>query len=160
MYEVNDTVGVLCERFSADWEQDRFSRNPLKQLRFARDFKANPRDKEFMAQLFYSHFPGGRILEYDNERVRTRGSSTVLLYQDSIGLGWTLTELNLKFRSHGDLVVLNGRGRIFHLTASTQLRLMLKRSLETSMIPEFIALLVAVPLLPLLIVADRARGRR
>lgn len=157
---MDEVSGLYCERFATNWEEMRFSNNPVKRLAFATSFKSNPRSREYMENLFSRRFPNGKLLEKTQLRSVLGSATIVLLYQDSIGLGWTFTEFRLRIRLRSKLVVLNGRGRLFELTLRDQLRLVLKRFLEKSMIPEVLFTVLFLPILPFVAAVDWMRGKR
>ena len=157
---MDEVSGLYCERFPTNWEELRFSNNPVKRLTFATTFKSNPRSREYMENLFSQRFPQGELVEKLQFRSIPRNATVVLTYQDSIGLGWTLTELRLRIRMRTKLIVLNGRGRLFELTFRNQLRLVLKRFLEKSMIPEVLFTVLLLPILPFVAAVDWMRGKR
>ncbi len=60
----------------------------------------------------------------------------ILLYADSIGLGWSSMESHLYFKK--DIIVFNGRRRVFALNANIRTKLAWHRFLERSRIMEFL----------------------
>lgn len=155
---MNKTVGVIRNKVPQNWEILRHSRSPFSRLKYARIFKSNPRSADYMTSLFLEKFPGGQIATRSHKSIST-DYSIILLYQDSIGVGWSRIDLKYLFSGNSRLYVLNGRGRLFPLTFSTFARLLLKRSFERSMIFELLTLFVATLVLPLLVFFDWTRGR-
>lgn len=95
--------------------------------------RSHPRSKEYMLSLLQEKFPGTQLI--DLEQPRSSGQ-IILLYPDSIGLGWWKVERRLS-RSH-KLVVLNGRRRVFEFTPSVRRMLLLRRFLEMTFLPEML----------------------
>lgn len=117
--------------------------------------RSNPRSKEYMLDLLREKFPDAEIV--DINQTRSPGK-IILLYPDSIGLGWRKIE-NRLIHNH-ERVVLNGRRRVFELTSSVRRMLLLRRFLEMTFLPEI--LLTPFVLLYGAFVAtkDKFRGRQ
>lgn len=96
--------------------------------------RSNPRSKEYMLSLLHEKFPEAEILV---SKAPEEKNLIILLYPDAIGLGWGKIERQYK-RRFKNITVLNGRGRIFTLDASTYTSLKVKRFLEITFLPELI----------------------
>lgn len=96
--------------------------------------RSNPRSKEYMLKLLQEKFPGAEIVDLEQPRSPGR---IILLYPDSIGLGWRKIEKKIAAQTQ-ELIVLNGRRRIFDLTSSTHKQLLLRRFLEMTFLPEIL----------------------
>jgi hypothetical protein len=117
-------------------------------------WKSNPRPAPYMRELFAERYPDGELHEGTSPPA---ADTTVLLYADSIGLGFAPLERQLAGRR---LRALNGRRRDFELDAPTRRALRVRRVLERTMLFEAVALplffLLAIPLA----LFDAVRGRR
>lgn len=96
--------------------------------------RANPRSKEYMLNLLHDKFPGIELIDLKQPRAPGK---IILLYPDSIGLGWGKIENSLKIQTQ-DIAVLNGRKRVFELTPSTRKTLLFRRFLEMTFLPEIL----------------------
>lgn len=96
--------------------------------------RANPRSKEYMLNLLHHKFPGAELI--DLEQPCSPGK-IILLYPDSIGLGWGKIENKFKIQTQ-DITVLNGRKRVFQFTPSVRRMLLLRRFLEMTFLPEML----------------------
>jgi hypothetical protein len=138
---------------------------PWSQYRYAVWYKANPRSAEYMRVLQQERLPDAEWVETGEhsdwiERL-SRADMIVLLYPDSIGLGFGRIERSVLEHKLDwtDVVVLNGRRREFRLNKATRFGLRLRRLLEWSMLPEILFLSVFVVVTPLLWAIDAVRGR-
>lgn len=118
-------------------------------------YRANPRSKEYMLHLLNEMHPG--VILIDDQNIPEKGEQVILLYPDSIGLGWgSLEKRCLKHFRY--LQVLNGRKRFFKMTMIYRLKLLANRFLEITFLPE----LVFAPLLLiigfLLVLKDKLAG--
>lgn len=96
--------------------------------------RSNPRSKDYMMQLLRERFSEVEILDTNQTYFLER---IVLLYPDSIGLGWKKVEK--KFIKQGIKVeVLNGRRRSFELTSAIRRQLSIRRFLEMTFLPEIL----------------------
>ncbi|WP_235075736.1 glycine/betaine ABC transporter permease [Holospora undulata] len=95
--------------------------------------RSNPRSKEYMLDLLREKFPDAEIV--DINQTRSPGK-IILLYPDSIGLGWRKIESRL-IHKH-EVEVLNGRRRVFEFTPSVRRMLLLRRFLEMTFLPEIL----------------------
>lgn len=97
--------------------------------------RANPRSEEYMKRLAHEMYPHA---EFVTEIPDFTGAEIVLLYPDSIGLGFGGVERLLKSKNQ-NLVVLNGRRRTFNLTFAVHKNLLLLRFLEITFLPEILS---------------------
>lgn len=146
-------VGVYSEFFP----EASFRLLPAKMVNVIRN-RSNPRSKEYMRTQFLRKFPNGFFVEAKDLAKISPQNRYVLLYSDTIGIGFQAAEKKL-LQSGVIPTVLNGRGRLFVLNAAALRRLRFKRILEVTFLPE----LLAAPLLILLgltfAVMDFAKGR-
>lgn len=94
--------------------------------------RSNPRSKEYMQNLLYENFPDIELVDFKHLSSSTK---IILLYPDSIGLGWKKIETRLQAQAK-EITVLNGRKRIFKLSFSVHKKLLLRRFLELTFLPE------------------------
>lgn len=133
--------------------------------RYALWYKANPRTADYMRSLVLDRFPDAEWLETREHSDWTNrlchADTVILLYPDSIGLGFGAVERSVfaHKRDWAAVVVLNGRRRKFRLNGATRFGLRLRRMLERSMLVELALLPVFVVVTPLLWAIDAARGR-
>ena len=127
---------------------------PLK-LHNVVSIRANARSKEYMLDLLHEYFPEARVDQMD---VPCENAQIILLYPDSIGLGWSHLEKRL-WKKFQEVRVLNGRKRCFALTKHGRLKLVLRRFLEVTFLPE----IVCAPFLLLygtfLAIKDKIKGQ-
>jgi hypothetical protein len=159
-------VGLFCWPWGPDPAALRASRAPLDLYRYAVWFKANPRSREYMRNLFEERYPGGVFVDVAatpawREPLAAAGT-IVLLYPDAIGLGCGATERAVRgaLAPGADLRVLNGRRRDFALDGGTRRALALRRLLERSMLAELLFIPVFLCVTPVLLAIDLLRGRR
>jgi hypothetical protein len=156
--------------FHSTWPAESPSRprytHPLALYRYAVWYKANPRSANYMRALLRRYFADAEWLEVDShrdwiERVR-RAETIVLLYPDSIGLGFgSIERAIMKNKNRASRMhVINGRCRVFEFDRTTRGRLRLRRFLEWTMLPELLFLPAFVVATPLLWITDAIRGRR
>lgn len=117
--------------------------------------RSNPRTQAYMLNLLKTRHPDFILTEVN--KIPT-DSEILLLYPDSIGMGWKAIE-NVCSSKSKNLKVLNGRGREFNLDDSTRLKLLWKRFLEKTFIPEifFAPILILTGLI--LGITDKLTGR-
>jgi hypothetical protein len=154
--------------FHSPWPEEGLKRPSgsqlLAQYRYAVWYKANPRSTDYMRALQQERFPEAEWVttaEPDWTKRLARADTVLVLYPDSIGLGFSHVEraiLANKLNMTG-LVVLNGRRREFRLNSATRLGLSLRRLLEWTMLPEMLMLPVFVAVTPILWAIDAVRGR-
>jgi hypothetical protein len=142
------------------------ARNPVDKYRKALQYKANPRDENYLRSCFSERFPGGEfinIAQNQNWRESVKAADTVVfLYPDAIGLGFGRLEREvgrLK-KNWAALRALNGRRRDFLLSSSTLWALRLRRLIERGMLGELIALLLFGCLTPVFLLGDLLRQRQ
>lgn len=146
------TVGVVYD----PWPARRGHR--LRRYRTMVEFKANPRDAEYMRALFAQRYPEGTLAGADSVPTADR---IVLLYPDAIGLGWRQVERAMRHGAPGaELRALNGRRRDFVIDRRTRRQLAVRRLLETALVGEALATAVFVLLTPPLLAWDLLSGRR
>ena len=155
--------------FSYPWSEE-YKRVPLQEgnllTRYNKMvwFKANPRNEDYMKQLFFKCCTDGDYVNADKDpewykRIAS-ADQLILLYPDSIGLGFRQIESQaFRFKQPWVSVhVINGRKRKFLLTGSTLRRLYLRRFLERWMIGEMMATLFFLILTPILALLDWMRN--
>ena len=136
--------------------------SPLQQYRYAVWYKANPRSAAYMRALQQEHFPDAQWVDTQEQpdwaSKISRADSIVLLYPDSIGLGFGAVERSVFARKPGPATVdvVNGRRRSFRLDPSTRAGLRLRRILECSMLAEFLFVPVFIVVTP--VTVGRRRG--
>ena len=147
-------VGVLHYPWGEDYGYRSLpAKRPRRIYRRTLWWKSNPRDSEYMRALFAERYPEAELHVGDDP---PPADTTVLLYPDSIGLGFTPLERKLGGR---DVRVLNGRRREFALDAPTRRSLRLRRLIERTMVVEAIALPLFVLLALPMWLFDALRGR-
>lgn len=140
-------------------------RHPVHLYRYAIWYKANPRSEEYLRALLGERFPDAKWLSVDEQSEWREhigeADEIVLLYPDSIGLGFAALERKIRKskKTWAGVTVLNGRRRQFRLTGATQLGLRMRRLLEWTMLPEMVFLLAFLVITPILWALDLARGR-
>ncbi|HJQ68935.1 MAG TPA: hypothetical protein VKA70_08185 [Blastocatellia bacterium] len=158
-----EVIGI----FHNPWQSRYEPRRSLAQLyRRAVWLKANPRSVAYMEELFLERYPQGRFINVDEQsgwrESVAAADAVVMLYPDSIGLGFSRIEAAVKRQKKRWAVVraLNGRRREFILKRRTVRQLKLRRFLERSMLGEAAAVVAFVAVTPLFVVSDLVRGRR
>lgn len=127
--------------------------------------KANPRDEEYMKNLFLEKYPQGTFLnvnnEHDWEKHISSADTILLLFPDSIGIGFCKVEsIVFKYKKKWASVrVINGRKREFLINRVTKKDLYLRRFIERSLLVEFMALIGFLVLTPVFLIFDWVRGR-
>lgn len=162
------TIGLWFDR----WAQSRFEGERLRTGSFLRLFrkaiwfKANPRDRDYMKALFSERFPEGQFIEiYDTDDCAPlvkQADTVVLLYPDSIGIGFFTVERSIRqaLAPQSEVVVLNGRRRQFRLSGMHHRQLLLRRFLEKTMLGEMIIVLLFCIITPVFLATDLFAGRR
>jgi hypothetical protein len=155
--------------FHSPWPADGLKRparsKPVEQYRYAVWYKANPRTAGYMRALQQERIPSADWVNTAAHSDWTdhiaRADVVVLLYPDSIGLGFGPIERSVfaHKREWATVEVLNGRRRQFRLNAATRLGLRLRRVLEWSMLLELLFVPVFVIVTPVLWAIDVVRGR-
>lgn len=160
---MSGTIALFHDPWAGIAEAPASPRHPLTLWRQAMRFKANPRSAAYMRERAAEFFPAARFVDVAAEprwaEALGGAETVVLLYPDSIGLGFGAIERQA--RATGKLVrIVNGRRRSFVLDAATRRRLLLRRFLERSMIIECVAGAFVLVLTPILYGIDAARRRR
>ena len=147
-------VGVLHYPWGEDYGYRALpGKRPRRIYRRTLWWKSNPRDRDYMRELFAERYPDAELHEGSDPPA---AETTVLLYPDAIGLGFTPLERKLSGR---DVRVLNGRRREFALDAPTRRSLRARRLIERTMLVEAIALPLFVLLALPMWLFDALRGR-
>lgn len=125
--------------------------------------KANPRDETYMQDLFKEYFPGGifiNISENEGWKQKTSGADKIVyLFPDAIGLkSRQLTEAANDDAQN--IVVLNGRRRLFRLDGAMKFSLSWRRFIERFLVGEILFAGVFVILTPIFLIIDLIRGRK
>lgn len=159
-------IGIFYSPWDEEMERRRTSRRAIDLYRYAVWFKANPRPRDYMRALFTERFPSGiffDVKESPEWRTHTgRADTVVLLYPDSIGLGFTGLEREVRrlLKPWAAVHILNGRRRECLMNAGTSRALMVRRVLEQSMLAELLFTPIFVCVTPFLLTIDLLRGRR
>jgi hypothetical protein len=127
-------------------------------------YKANPRTSDYMKALFAQRYPGAKFLDTGAGPISAAtlagSSKIVLLYPDSIGLGYSKVERSVASNaSHATIEVLNGRRRQFAFDRKSRWALRYRRFLEWTMLIECLAGIVLLLATPLLLLIDFIRGK-
>lgn len=99
--------------------------------------RANPRTKKYMESLLKKQFPETKLYLRNEIDSLDYTDHLVLLYPDSIGLGWGIIEKKCRNMCN-NITILNGRSRSFSLDQKTIIELKMKRFLETSFLLELV----------------------
>ncbi len=137
------------------------------QLEIARDALAQGDPKSVQVLLDTRHaatapapFPFGSnppALVDLREPIAAQNVDTVLIvYPDALGLGFGSLESPLR-RQCGNIVVVNGRRRMFPLTAQSRRALLWRRALAATRLPELLAAALILPLAAALALYDRLK---
>jgi hypothetical protein len=162
-------TGIAVALFRDPWRQaaaDPLSlRHPWRLWRKAVWLRANPRDAGYMHALLAEQFPAVPFIDADGDsgwEAMVAGAATVvLLYPDSIGLGFMGLESRARrIAPNAGFIALNGRRRQFALDAAARRRLCMRRFFEWTMLLEFLMGVALVIATPFLWAFDCARGRR
>ncbi len=89
----------------------------------------------------------------------TKYRAAIFLYRDAIGIGWGETEKTVRSASLPQFT-LNGRGRWFAHTISIRRKLLLRRVLSVSRLPEIFFAAGIFVIAAILAIKDSARGRK
>ncbi len=119
--------------------------------------RANPRTEEQMRVIFMEKFPDGIFYVGDMPVSMQSEDRLVLIYPDSIGLGYASTEFGPLLARHVEFI--NGRRRHVHLTLGHWGLLLLKRFLSITFLPEIIFFPFILTYALACSVLDSAKGR-
>lgn len=161
---MSDTVGLLHYPWGEDLGVAAMApRTPRRVWRRGLAYRSNPRSPEYMRAVLAERHPEAELVRSGEAgwEDRVRGADrVVLLYPDSIGVGFGELERRLGGFGAAPDTALNGRRRELGLDASTRRSLRIRRFLERTMAVEIAGLAVIAVATPLLLVADFLRGRR
>ncbi|WP_420547782.1 hypothetical protein [Curvivirga sp.] len=124
------------------------------------------RGKEYMLELFQEQFPDGEFIDTDeNEQWLEKVGNidtVVLLFPDAIGHGFTeiYAKTSALIDERTNVLVLNGRRRLFHYNKKAQRALCIRRFLEKWMVGEFIFVIPFVLITPFFLIVDFLKGRK
>lgn len=119
--------------------------------------RANPRTEEQMRAFFKEKFPDGIFNSGDIPTSMQSEDRLVLVYPDSIGLGYGSAELGVVFARHVEFI--NGRRRHVHLTLGHWVLLLFKRFLSITFLPEIIFIPFILVYALICSILDGAKGR-
>jgi|GEM_PF-1736221 len=141
------------------------ARNPMARYRKTVWYKAHPRSREYMRELFLQRYPEGSLVCLDESSdwlsFVSDADVIVLLYADAIGLGFSDVERSLNGRTLPWAAVraLNGRRREFILNRGTLWALRMRRLVERMMLGEGVFFILFLFVTPYLLVRDLLGGR-
>lgn len=102
-----------------------------------------------------------RDIDWRTELPDFQGYDTLLLvYPDPLGMGWSKLESRLMGAGCQNLVVLNGRSRLFNLTRDVHRLLRGRRTLALTRWPDLLCGLLIPPLAAILAVKDVFTGKK
>jgi hypothetical protein len=159
----DEIVGI----FHSPWQGSYDQHKSLAQLyRRAVWLKANPRDEQYMHALFRERYPNGKFVATSRDpnwaKQLSSADTVVLLYPDSIGLGYGALEAlveNSK-KTWATVRVLNGRRRDFVVSRRAKRALRWRRLIERAMLGEVVAMAGFLLITPFLVLTDFVKGRR
>ncbi|MGB9115069.1 hypothetical protein [Bradyrhizobium sp.] len=139
-------------------------RNPFGLWMKAVWYKANPRSSDYMKARFAECYPGSTFLNTGAGAISAAAlagsSKVVLLYPDSIGLGYSAIERAVaRDAPHAAVEVLNGRRRQFAFDRKARWALRFRRFLEWTMLIECLAGVTLLLATPFLLLFDFLRGK-
>lgn len=129
-------------------------------------FKANPRSEEYMRELFRERSPNGIFIDTKTDAnwksQLVAADSIILLYPDSIGIGFAAIESEVAAgkQTWATVRVLNGRRRAFVLNGKTRRQLRLRRFFEKTMLGEALFSIGFLAVTPFFVISDLLRGKR
>ncbi|MGD9588865.1 MAG: glycine/betaine ABC transporter permease [Pyrinomonadaceae bacterium] len=129
-------------------------------------YKANPRSEEYMRTLFRERSPDGIFLDAQMDEKwdahLASSDSVVLLYPDSIGIGFEEIESKVagSKQKWATVRVLNGRRRTFVLNVKTRRQLRLRRVIEQTMLGEALFSIGFLAVTPFFVIPDLLRGKK
>ena len=159
-----DVVGIFHDSWVRIRQVPTSFRNPFGLWLKAVWFKANPRSSDYMKALFAERYPGATFLDTGAGPISVAtmvgSSKVVLLYPDSIGLGYSAIERGIaRNASHAAVEVLNGRRRQFAFDRRSRWALRCRRFLEWTMLIECFAGVILLLATPFLLLIDFVRGK-
>jgi hypothetical protein len=155
------TVALFYDHWIATRNASVSFRRPFRLWKKVVWYKANPRTADYMATLLKERYPGAQLLEVSEQMANvSQADLIVLLYPDSIGLGFSSIERELVRVAPGaQIKVLNGRRRQFAFDGPTRRALRFRRFLEWTMLVECAFGGVLLITTPFLLLYDMVRGR-
>ncbi len=117
--------------------------------------RSNPRTQEYMLALLREKFPAAELISEGDSYQMGR---IILLYPDAIGLGWGKLEKKY-IKKFKEVNVLNGRKQCFPLTSMVRNKLLFRRMLEITFLPEFIFAPCLLVTGSILAIKDKIVGR-
>jgi hypothetical protein len=159
-----EVVGIFHDRWVRIRQLPTSFRNPFDLWMKAVWYKANPRSSDYMKALFAERYPGATFLDTGASTISVAemagSSKVVLLYPDSIGLGYSAIERAVARNApHAAVEVLNGRRRQFAFDRKSRRALRCRRFLEWTMQIECFAGIVLLLATPFLLLFDFVRGK-
>lgn len=129
-------------------------------------FKSNPKNLDYLKMILKNKINDFEIVTIKNESgLNTidfdKYDEIVLLYPDSIGLGWRNVE-NLLFKKTDEMkniCMINGRGRTIIFNKVNLFSLRVRRFLEKTLLAEIIFTLFFVVFTPVLLIRDLFNGK-
>jgi hypothetical protein len=159
-----EVLGIFHDRWVRIRQVPTSFRNPLGLWKKAVWYKANPRSSDYMKALFAERYPGATFVDTGagviSAATMAAASKVVLLYPDSIGLGYSAIERGVARNApHAAIEVLNGRRRQFAFDRKSRWALRSRRCLEWTMLIECFAGIVLLLATPFLLLFDLVRGK-
>jgi hypothetical protein len=160
-----NVIGIFQDRWVGIRQLPTSFRNPLGLWMKAVWYKANPRSPDYMKALFAERYPGAIFLDTGAGAISAAtmagASKVVLLYPDSIGLGYASIERSVARNAPNAAVeVLSGRRRQFAFDRTSRWALRCRRFLEWTMLIECFAGIAVLLATPFLLLLDFVRGKR
>jgi hypothetical protein len=159
-----EVVGVFHDGWVRIRQLPTSFRNPFGLWMKAVCYKANPRSSDYMKALFAERYPASTFLDTATGPISAatiaRSSKVVLLFPDSIGLGYSRIERKVaRDAPHAAVEVLNGRRRQFVFNKRARRALRFRRFLEWTMLFEWLAGVALLLGTPFLLLFDFVRGK-
>ena len=159
-----NVIGIFHDSWARIRQLPTSFRNPLSLWMKAVWYKANPRSSDYMKALFAERYPGATFIDTGAGAISAAtmvgASKVVLLYPDSIGLGYAAIERGVAHNAPNAAVeVLNGRQRQFAFDRRVRWALRSRRFLEWTMLIECFAGVALVLVTPFLFLFDFMRGK-
>lgn len=156
------TVGLFYDHWAETRNAPVSFRRPFQLWKKVVWYKANPRTADYMKALLTEHHPNAQFVDWTRRLMNDIGQADVivLLYPDSIGLGFAAIERDLARRaSNPRIEVLNGRRRQFEFDSAARHGLRFRRFLEWTMLVECVSGAAVIIATPFLLLYDMVRGR-